>query len=182
MFQRRCATPISNSRDCRHNAHSLLSCLPLIPSPDCKQPPFWSAHKGWVKSSIHVTEEYYPLFSGQRKDMRIMKDIFQKKMNFPAPAQLSSFPLLDRLLVFNLKVWVFTRGKRFLWMSDIYIVQLCIWRAVLVVSMGFSMFRWNGQEYSQRPVYRGPASSVLYFSEQPTYSCWMVKPRILHKK
>ena len=112
--------------------------------------------------------------TGQRKDMRIMKDIFLKKMNFPAPAQLSSFPLLDRLLVFNLKVWVFTRGKRFLWMSDIYIVQLCIWRAVLVVSMGFSMFRWNGQEYSQRPVYRGPASSVLYFSEQPTYSCWMV--------
>ena len=36
------------------------------------------------------------------------------------------------------------------------------------------MFRWNGQEYSQRPVYRGPASSVLYFSEQPDYSCWMV--------
>jgi len=38
--------------------------------------------------------------------------------------------------------------------------------------------RWEGQEYSQRPVYRGPASSVLYFSEQPTYSCWMVGPHL----
>merc|ERR1712192_274351 len=44
-------------------------------------------------------------------------------------------------------------------------------------SMGIYQ-RWDGQEYSQRPVYRGPASSVLYFSEQPTYSCWMIGPHL----
>merc|ERR1712004_449047 len=38
--------------------------------------------------------------------------------------------------------------------------------------------RLEGKEYSQRSVYRGPTSSVLYFSVQPSYSCWMVGPQL----
>ena len=94
-----------------------------------------------------------------------MKDIFPTKVIFPAPAPLSFFPLLDRLLVFSLKAWGSTRGS--------------INSDLPAGSNGFCMLRWNGQEYSQRPVYRGPASSVLYFSEQPTYSCWMVSSAFL---
>ena len=88
------------------------------------------------------------------------EDIFLVKMNSPAPAPTFSSPLLARLLVSNLKAWEFMSGDE---------------KNYPRANKG--SFRWEGQEYSQRPVYRGPASSVLYFSEQPTYSCWMVGKR-----
>ena len=115
VFQRRWVTPISKLEDCQHHAHPLLYCLLLLLSPDCKQPSIWPAHTSRVNYGLFVTEENLSILSGQRRVMKKVKDIFLMKVKTPAPAQLSSSPLLDRLLVFSLKVWVYTRGLRFFW-------------------------------------------------------------------
>ena len=76
------------------------------------------------------------------------------------------WPLSPRLLEISPRPWVFIKGETIFW-----------WVRIGNVNYEF-VKRLEGKEYSQRSVYRGPTSSVLYFSVQPSYSCWMVR-RIL---
>ena len=66
--------------------------------------------------------------------MKQVKDMFLMKLNFPAPAQPSSSPLLDRLLVFSLKAWVYTRGLRFFECLQIWCSSIVVETSIVLIS------------------------------------------------
>ena len=145
--------------DCRHNAH-LLPSFHHLPSSHCKQPPLWLPHQVQVKSgksSLRVWLFCSQVWGGLWRWRKISSWWKWTLLLLRQPSPLLSWP----------GCWCPTSKHGNL-------------RAVTKKNYpraNKGSFRWEGQEYSQRPVYRGPASSVLYFSEQPTYSCWMVGKR-----
>jgi len=107
-----------------------------------------------------------------------------------SPVLFSLFPLIASNLLFDLLIKAgseedheegerYVSGETELSCSCSTLLLSSLGQAAGVQPQSMGIYkRWDGQEYSQRPVYRGPASSVLYFSEQPTYSCWMIGPHL----
>ena len=160
--------PIVLHSDRGNNAPLLLSRSRLHPG--CKQlffPPEVKIRESGILNQFHFQ------FQGQTK-------VSKRVMTLHALAPHSSshlsarwdycwslrWPLSPRLLGLSPRPWVFTKGGISFW-----------WVRIGNVNYEF-VKRLEGKEYSQRYVYRGPTSSVLYFSVQPSYSCWMVR-RIL---